>query len=178
MPPAPDSPEDARGNARRPPLVHVILSTGFGSGLAPFAPGTFGSLTATLLWLGAFAFFPEKILAITLAAIVIATVVGVYSSGVMEKYWGKDPGAVVIDEFVGVWIPLTVAPSGARTWVWALVAFVLFRIFDISKPFGCRRIEQTFPRGWGIMFDDVLAGIYALCVIACVKFLAFPLFAG
>ena len=80
----------------------------------------------------------------------------------MERYWGKDPRAVNIDEFVGTWIPLLVAPNGETTWMLALFVFVMFRIIDIMKPLGCKVLDEKCPRGWGVMLDDVLAGFYAL----------------
>ena len=99
----------------------------------------------------------------TLVLIVVTTFVGVWTSNVMERYWGADPRTVVIDEFVGMWIPLLVAPCGKYTWITALVAFGAFRLIDIFKPLGCRKVDQI-PGGWGVMLDDVLAGIYALVI--------------
>lgn len=107
----------------------------------------------------------------TLALIVVTTVVGAWTSSVMERYWGPDPRAVVIDEYVGCWIPLLVAPAGEYTWIFALAGFALFRIIDITKPLGCRRIEQVCPGGWGVMMDDVLAGSYALIIVYILKLL-------
>ena len=87
----------------------------------------------------------------------------------MEKYWGADPRAVVIDEYVGTWIPLLVAPSEKHTSLFAIIGFVLFRIIDIFKPLGCRWIDQNVKGGWGVMFDDVLAGSYALLLLLVIK---------
>jgi phosphatidylglycerophosphatase A len=87
----------------------------------------------------------------------------------MERYWGPDPRAVVIDEYVGTWIPLLVAPCGEYTWILAFLGFALFRIIDIFKPLGCRKIEEICPGGYGVMFDDVLAGIYALIIVLITK---------
>lgn len=89
----------------------------------------------------------------------------------MERYWGPDPRAVVIDEYVGCWIPLLVAPAAEYTWIFALAGFALFRVIDITKPLGCRRIEQVCPGGWGVMMDDVLAGTYALIIVYVLKLL-------
>lgn len=91
----------------------------------------------------------------------------------MERYWGTDPRAVVIDEYVGTWIPLLVAPCGEYTWWIALLGFFLFRLIDIFKPLGCKAVENKFPGGYGVMFDDVLAGIYALIILAIIKMLIF-----
>ena len=91
----------------------------------------------------------------------------------MEKYWGQDPRAVVIDEYVGTWIPLLVVPCGVHTWIFAIIGFALFRIIDIFKPLGCRKIEEIMPGGWGVMFDDILAAIYALVILLVVKGVVF-----
>lgn len=87
----------------------------------------------------------------------------------MEKYWGTDPRAVVIDECVGTWIPLLVASAPEHIWLFAIIGFVLFRIIDIFKPLGCRWIDQNVKGGWGVMLDDVLAGLYALFILLVLK---------
>lgn len=87
----------------------------------------------------------------------------------MEKYWGEDPRTVVIDEYVGTWIPLLVAPCGDNTWWMALIGFLLFRLIDIFKPLSCRAIERKCPGGYGVMFDDVLAGTYALIILLIIR---------
>ena len=84
----------------------------------------------------------------------------------MEKYWGEDPSRVVIDEMVGVWIPLLVVPAGG--WWYVVAAFVLFRFFDIVKPLGVRRMER-FRGGVGIMMDDILAGVYSAILLGIVR---------
>ena len=91
----------------------------------------------------------------------------------MEKYWGTDPRAVVIDEYVGTWIPLLAAPCGEYTWLLAFIGFALFRVIDIFKPLGCRKIEQIINGGWGVMFDDILAGIYVLIIVVIIKHFCF-----
>ena len=101
--------------------------------------------------------------------IVVTTLIGVWTSNVMEKYWGEDPRAVVIDEYVGTWIPLLVAPSGEYTIWLAIIGFALFRLIDIFKPLGCRWIDQNIKGGWGVMLDDVLAGFYALLLLLAGK---------
>ena len=87
----------------------------------------------------------------------------------MEKYWGKDPRTVNIDEFVGTWIPLLVASYGKYTLLLAVLGFSAFRIIDIFKPLGCRWIDQNVEGGWGVMLDDVLAGLYALIIVVLVR---------
>lgn len=148
------------------PWFHVIISTGFGSGFFPGAPGTFAGGIALLIWYGLYLLLSSNVLVITTIFLIVATtLIGVWTSNVMEKYWGKDPRAVVIDEYVGTWIPLFVAPSGEYTiWV-AIIGFVLFRLIDIFKPLGCRWIDQNIKGGWSVMLDDVLAGFYALLLL-------------
>ena len=147
------------------PWLHVILSTGFGSGFIPVAPGTAGALVALGIWWLCYLHLSICTLFwVTIGLIVVTTLVGVWTSNVMERYWGHDSRIVNIDEFVGTWIPLLAAPAGADTWWLAWLGFALFRIIDMWKPLGCRRLDRM-PGGWGVMLDDVLAGIYSLIVI-------------
>ena len=151
------------------PWLHVILSTGFGSGFFPVAPGTAGAAVALGIWWLCYLHLPVYTLFwVTIGLIVITTIIGVWTSNVMERYWGHDSRIVNIDEFVGTWIPLLAAPAGADTWWLSLLGFALFRIIDMWKPLGCRRLDQL-PGGWGVMLDDVLAGTYALIIIMIVR---------
>ena len=152
------------------PLFHVILSTGMGTGFIPIAPGTAGALAALGIWYLLYLFLPlATLLSVTITLIIATTVIGVWTSNVMERYWGKDPRAVNIDEFVGTWIPLLVAPCGEHTWILAIFGFAMFRVIDIYKPLGCRTIDEKCPGGWGVILDDVLAGFYALILTYCLK---------
>lgn len=152
------------------PWFHVIVSTGLGSGFFPGAPGTFAGFIALVIWYALYiVLLPPTLFWVTFALIIITTFVGVWTSNVMEKYWGTDPRAVVIDEYVGTWIPLLVAPSEKHTLLFAIIGFVLFRIIDIFKPLGCRWIDQNVKGGWGVMLDDVLAGSYALLLLLIIK---------
>lgn len=130
-----------------------------------------GALGALLLWYVGWWLLPDAatLTWVTAGVTVAATVVGVWTSGVMERYWGEDPREVVIDEYVGTWIPLLAAPCGEHTWWLALLAFGLFRLIDIWKPLGCRWIDVHVKGGVGVMLDDVLAGLYALIVVAAVR---------
>ena len=152
------------------PWFHVIISTGFGSGFFPGAPGTFAGGIALLIWYGLYLLLSSYVLVLTTIFLIVATtLIGVWTSNVMEKYWGEDPRAVVIDEYVGTWIPLLVAPSGEHSiWV-AIIGFALFWLIDIFKPLGCRWIDQNIKGGWGVMLDDVLAGFYALLLLLAAK---------
>lgn len=160
------------------PWFHVILSTGFGTGFVPGAPGTVGAFLALLIWYGLYLLLnPVALLWTTVGLIVVTTVVGAWTSRVMERYWGEDPRTVVIDEFVGTWIPLLVAavPDKLTTAILALVGFASFRLIDIFKPLGCRKMER-FGNGWGVMLDDVLAGSYALIIVVAVRWIIFTCF--
>ncbi len=136
------------------------LATWFGAGLLPGAPGTWGSLAALpfawviLAELGPFAL-------LTAAAIVF--VLGLWASArYIAGREDKDPAEVVIDEVAGQWLALTIAAPGE---VWHFAAgFVLFRLFDITKPWPARRAERGLPGGLGIMTDDLVAGGYAAVV--------------
>jgi phosphatidylglycerophosphatase A len=91
-----------------------------------------------------------------LAGILLVFFAGVWSSALVEKQWGKDPNRVVVDELLGMWVSLYLVPFN---WKYFLAAFLIFRFFDIVKPLYIRKAEQL-PSGWGIMADDLLAGIY------------------
>jgi phosphatidylglycerophosphatase A len=142
------------------------VATFFGAGLGKPGPGTWGSVAALLLWAGvAWGVHPaaSTLLLILLAGIALALVLGIPAATITARESGrKDPGFVVIDEVAGQWIALL----GCRAdWRDALIALVLFRLFDITKPFPVRQLE-ALPEGWGIVFDDVAAGLYALGVAA------------
>lgn len=143
--------------------VH-FLAFGFGSGLAPFAPGTFGTLAAIpLYWV--LSLFP---LGFYLTIVLVAAIAGIWICGESAKRLGvHDHSGIVWDEFVGFWITMIAAPSGLS---WVLVGFVLFRIFDIWKPWPIYIVDDKIHGGFGIMLDDVLAGIYALVVMQILAF--------
>jgi phosphatidylglycerophosphatase A len=140
------------------------VATFFGAGRLKPGPGTWGSIAALLLWAGAeWAFHLSRVaMALMLAGgIALALIVGIPAATIAARESGReDPGFVVIDEVIGQWIALLGCPFD---WTHALVALLLFRVFDITKPFPARQLEQL-PEGWGIVFDDVAAGLYALGV--------------
>ena len=165
---------------KKPSLLPVIIGTGFGSGFSPFAPGTAGALLATLIWFGlSYLVSSACLLWLTVALILVFTLAGIWAANRLEASWGEDPSRVVVDEMVGVWIALLAAPAG-HVW-YALGAFVLFRLFDIFKPLGIRRME-SLPGGIGVMMDDILSGVYGFiikwqrCVVApfCLDLLQGP----
>ncbi len=134
------------------------------AGCSPKAPGTVGTALACVL--APFCFIPLSISG-RCSVLIAIFVLGALAATRAEKILGqKDPGQVVIDELVGVWLVLT--PISAPT-VWEYFgAFVLFRIFDIAKPWPVKSSENWLPDGWGIMIDDVVAGCWALlCLEAC-----------
>lgn len=132
-----------------------FFALGLGSGLAPKAPGTFGTLAAVPLYL----LLQELPIWSYLLIVVLAFVVGVWLCDVTARNLGvHDHPGIVWDEFVGYWLTMAAAPSG---WQWVLLGFVLFRLFDIAKPWPIRLADRRLGGGFGIMFDDVLAGVYA-----------------
>jgi phosphatidylglycerophosphatase A len=135
------------------------LAFGFGSGLAPKAPGTFGTVMAIPFY---FLLSQNSLLIYGLITL-IAFLVGVYLCGKTADDLGvHDHPGIVWDEFVGFWITMFAAPAG---WLWLLVGFLLFRLFDIWKPWPIKLLDQKVESGLGIMIDDVLAGVYALVLL-------------
>lgn len=151
---------------KHPSFAAVLIGTGFGTGFSPFAPGTCGALLAMAIWGLSYAFLPSvtQLLWGLFALIVVFTVVGVWAANRLEACWGTDPSRVVVDEMVGTWIPLLAVPDSSSWYLYALGALVLFRLFDIFKPLGIRRMENL-KGGLGIMMDDILAGCYSLVLL-------------
>ena len=136
------------------------IATALGAGLSPKAPGTAGSLVALLPWWLLLRSLP---LAWYVAIVVAGFVLGVWACGIAGKRLGvHDHGALVWDEVIGMWITLLAAP---HSWWWMLVGFVLFRLFDIWKPWPVRVADRRVHGGLGVMLDDVLAGAYALLAL-------------
>jgi len=147
--------------SRRNPIAFLI-GTWFGCGYAPVAPGTAGSLAAVLIAIGLYHYggYGRGTL-LLLSAIVLAP--GIWAAGVVEKQTNQtDPHIVVVDEVLGQWITL----AGAATFNWKtwLTAFALFRFLDVWKPAPARQLEKL-PGGWGIIADDVMAGLYGALAI-------------
>jgi len=136
-----------------PSFITRCIATVFFSGYSPVAPGTAGSLVALIPLI----IFPGIPIFTLLVMIVIGFSIGVFVSKKYEMVYGDDPRVVVIDEAVGMWITMLFVPI---TWLNLGAGFLLFRIFDIIKPPPARQFE-AIPNGWGIMLDDVAAGIYA-----------------
>ena len=154
---------------KNPPILPVIIATGFGSGFSPIAPGTAGAALACLIWWALLLCLPAQgLLVATALLVVVFTIAGVWAANRLEPYWGEDPSRIVVDEMVGVWIPLLAADAD-NLW-YAVAAFVLFRFFDILKPLGIRRME-ALPGGIGVMMDDILSGVYSLILIMGTRWL-------
>jgi phosphatidylglycerophosphatase A len=140
--------------------IALAIATVFGVGRIPFAPGTFGSAVGLLLWAAL-----SGSLAAEAAAIVMVFIAGSWSGGIAERHYGAtDPGAVVIDEVLGMLITLFFNPVG---WTGALLGFALFRVFDVIKPYPANRLERLHG-GPGIMCDDAMAAVYANMVLRVV----------
>lgn len=137
----------------------LLLAFGFGSGLAKKAPGTFGTLAAV----PAFLLLQQLPLTYYLLVLVATFWLGVhlctYASNFLKVH---DHGGIVWDEFVGLWLSLLLLPQG---WAWIAAGFVLFRIFDIAKPWPIGWLDRRVEGGFGIMIDDVLAGVYTFVLL-------------
>lgn len=142
-----------------------LLSLGFGSGLAPVAPGTFGTLAAVPLYL----LLAQLTLPWYLLMVAIGFAAGIYFCQYTSAALGvHDHGGIVWDEFVGYWITMIAVPLA---WQWILLGFVLFRVFDVFKPWPVKIADAKMKGGFGIMLDDVLAGLYALACMHLVLYL-------
>lgn len=161
---------------QRPPLtdIRILLATWFGSGYSPKAPGTVGSLAALPFGYVIADQFGMYGLAF---AVALVSIIGIWVSNVYMAQAGEhDPGPVVIDEVAGQWLTL-IPVAVALTWQGMLLAFVLFRIFDIFKPWPISWADRDVSGGLGVMLDDILAGIAAaICLFAGVTF--FPAWLG
>ena len=144
-------------------LTHPFgwIATGLGSGLAPKAPGTFGTLAALVVW-----WFALRGLAWPMYLAVVAVV---FALGIAASNWTarrinrSDPGLIVIDEFIGLWLALFALPG--VSWPWIVAGFALFRLFDIAKPWPVGWADRRVKGGLGVMLDDALAGAMAWAVL-------------
>lgn len=150
------------------------LATGLGAGFVPIAPGTLGALEGVAIYVGIHLLNPGQSTSLSVLAIIniVLFALGVWASNrTCEKTGIKDPGIIVIDEVSGQFIslmPLALLPS--LSIVGIAIGFVLFRLFDIFKPYPIRQLERL-PGGLGVMADDALAGVYAAILVwVCVHF--------
>lgn len=145
------------------PFIQRLLAAGLGSGYSPIAPGTAGSILASLfLYFGFLGFGVPFILGFT----AFSVAANFWTAPAAEAAWGKDPGAMVLDEWAGMsvslwtWLWTVGIEGGELSLIHLLVAFAFFRLFDIWKPFGVNSM-QKLNGGFGILMDDILAGLYA-----------------
>ena len=132
-----------------------FLALGFGSGLSPKAPGTVGTIASIPIWL----WLAEQPLLFQSSFLAATFFIGIYCCDKTGKDLGvQDHGAIVWDEFVGFWLTMMFAPAG---FLWLLVGFCLFRLFDIWKPWPINYLDKHVHGGLGVMLDDVLAGVFA-----------------
>lgn len=145
-----------------------FLAFGFGSGLAPRAPGSWGSLVGLMLYILA-----VQVAGLNqiyyVASVIIAFVAGIFiCDRVSRELDVHDHGGIVWDEIVGIWLVLVALPVG---WYWPLIAFALFRLFDIGKPWPIRWIDSKVKGGLGIMLDDVAAAVPAWVILQLVNWI-------
>ncbi len=158
-----------------------LIGSGFGSGLSPLAPGTAGAGVAVVIYCAVMLLIPgENLFSILIRLLILAVMitggmaVGVWATGRMSTDADPDPGSAVWDEFIGMWV--TLIPTVLVAWDlkvalvspwwplwWVALCFFAFRAFDTLKPWPCRRLEDLHG-GWGIMLDDLAAGVWALVV--------------
>ena len=144
--------------------VH-FAAFGFGSGAAPVAPGTFGTLMGVALYL----LLPSMTWTLYLLFLLVATLVGIWLCDRTARDIGvHDHGGIVWDEFVGYWITMFMAPEG---WPWIVAGFALFRLFDILKPWPISWLDRHVKGGFGVMVDDVLAGVMALICLQAAAYI-------
>ncbi len=146
-------------------VFHKIISTSFGIGYIGKGAGTYAAIFTCILWYLFLSFQPVPYY-LPIVFTVIITLLGIKTANEVEVLWGKDHQRVVIDEVAGMCMTLLFVPIQIK---YLIAGLVLFRFFDILKPLGIRQLEKL-PGGWGVMADDVLAGIYANIVLQAIIF--------
>jgi phosphatidylglycerophosphatase A len=153
----PESPNQNNPSIKDVPFILRCICTGFGAGYSPFVPGTVGTAVALFFYL-----IPGfEAIPIMLSAIIAVFTIGTYGAHRIEKHIGHDPGIIVIDEIVGMWVSLLFLPKMP---ILIAAAFILFRIADIIKPWPASWCQRK-SGGWAIMLDDVIAGMYVNIVL-------------
>lgn len=153
--------------------IHRFIATGLGTGYAPIAPGTVGSILGLVtIYLVNYSFnvfhvSPLSITVLNLFFTALVLFIGVWSIKKVHEIWTHDASEIVIDEVVGIWITMIAIPF---TWPYYLIGLVLFRFFDIAKPLGIRKIDNM-KGSWSVMLDDVLAGVYANASLQVIVYL-------
>jgi phosphatidylglycerophosphatase A len=153
-------------------FVAETIATGLGSGKWPFvAPATVGTFAALVAyWLLDISVFDSEGDSVWFFALIgVVTTVGIWATDYIDNEGDHDPKRGVIDEWVGVWVTVLFLPV---TWPWMIAGFFMFRALDILKPLGVRKIE-AWPGGWGIMFDDIAAGVIGAVILNAVRLIFF-----
>lgn len=153
------------------PLFPKLIATSFGAGFLPLMPGTWGALFGIAIWLPLYLWASSAVIfGVTCLGVIVFTILGTWASSISEKYWGKDPVIACVDETVGQWISLLpILSVNEYPWWEIIISFVLFRFFDIAKPLGIRSMERL-PKGYGMMADDILSGIYAAIILLVLNY--------
>ena len=138
-------------------LIHRLISTCLGIGYTPKGGGTIAAAVCCIAWYYAWAGGNEHFKTLQLGVTLGLFALGVWSANKVEAEWGEDSYRVVIDEVAGMCLTLCFVPV---RWPYIVAGLALFRFFDIAKPLGIRRMERL-SGGWGVMMDDMLAGLYA-----------------
>src|SRR5438309_2356492 len=146
-------------------LFHKLISTSLGIGYIGKGAGTVAAVACSVCWYLVYKQGYDPISSVIIT--VLITLIGIWSSNVVSAIWGKDPARVVIDEVAGMCISLLFIPVSI---IHVLCALILFRFFDILKPLFIKKVEKL-PGGWGIMLDDVVAGVYANLILQAVLWL-------
>ena len=142
-----------------------FLAFGFGSGLSPWAPGTAGTLLAVPIYL----LIADWSLPVYSLFVLVAAALGIWFCDVASRELGvHDHPGIVWDEFVGYWITMWALPNN---WLWVIAGFVVFRILDITKPWPIGLLDKRVGGGFGIMIDDIIAGLMACAVLHLANFL-------
>jgi len=145
----------------------LLLAFGFGSGLSPKAPGTVGTVAAVPIWL----LLIQLSTPVYVLVLIVATVVGIYICGGAAKKLGvHDHSGIVWDEFVGFWVAMLMIPPQLGS---IICGFLLFRFFDIIKPWPIGWLDRKIHGGLGIMIDDIVAGIYTAVILNCIIYLGY-----
>ncbi|MES2647879.1 MAG: phosphatidylglycerophosphatase A [Bacteroidota bacterium] len=147
------------------PFLPQTIASVFGIGYIPKGGGTVAALLYCIVWYFLPATYSQSFWQMIITISIIS--VGIWCGNIVDQIWGKDSSKVVIDEVAGMSIALLFVPHNVY---YVLISLLAFRFFDILKPFGVRRMEN-YPKGWGVMADDVLAGIYALITSFIIIFL-------
>lgn len=148
-------------------ILKFIATTGY-LGNIPGAPGTYGAIFGTLSYIAFHYYYPFDINYLLIGLSIVFTYLGTIACRDMEEEWGHDPSRVVIDETVGQWITYLFIPFHLK---WAILGLILFRFFDILKPFGIKAIDEKMKHPFSVMLDDILAGVYALMTLHFIIYL-------